>query len=108
MDFRVDLRRLNSATKYPSIMTYHSLGEKGSLLDEHMDMGDGELIFTEKVDGTNSRIVVAPGADYVLGSREELLHARGDLIFNPALGIVEAIRDVAERQARRATAVTSE
>ncbi|MFI7515873.1 hypothetical protein ACIBVK_20520 [Micromonospora echinofusca] len=57
----------------------------------------GPVTLTEKVDGTNARIVGLPGGAYLIGSREELLYARGDLIGNPALGIVDALRDVAER-----------
>ena len=93
----VDLRKLNSATKYPSIPTYHVLGEKGSLLEEIVDLGGGELIVTEKVDGTNSRIILMPDGRYLIGSREELLHAQGDLIHNPALGIVETLKATADR-----------
>jgi len=93
----VDLRKLNSATKYPSIPTYHALGEKGSLLEEIVDLGGGELIVTEKVDGTNSRIILMPDGRYLIGSREELLHAQGDLIHNPALGIVETLKATADR-----------
>jgi len=93
----VDLRKLNSATKYPSIPTYHALGEKGSLLEEIVELGDSELIVTEKVDGTNSRIIVMPDGRFLIGSREELLHAQGDLIHNPALGIVETLKATADR-----------
>ena len=32
---------------------------------------DGEIILTEKVDGTNSRIVLLPDGNFVLGSTEE-------------------------------------
>ena len=92
-----DLRRLNSATKYPSIPTYHALGEKGRLLPEHVDLGNQPLVLTEKVDGTNSRIILTPDGAYVIGSREELLHAKGDLIHNPAMGIVDALRTFADR-----------
>lgn len=93
----VDLGRLNSLTKYPSIPTYHSLDpSNGNLLEEHIELTSG-VIVTEKVDGTNTRIILLPDGNYILGSREELLYARGDLIGNPALGIVEAVKGVAER-----------
>ena len=92
-----DLDALNSATKYPSIATYHTLDPKnGGLLEEVTAFG-GEVVLTEKVDGTNARIISLPGGDYVLGSREELLYARGDFIGNPALGIVAALRPLADR-----------
>lgn len=90
-----NLTALNSATKYPSIPTYHGLGERGSLTEEATAF-HGDVILTEKVDGTNSRIILMPDGDYFIGSREELLTARGDRVHNPALGIVEALRDVAD------------
>ncbi|TDC82577.1 hypothetical protein E1285_30470 [Actinomadura sp. 7K507] len=94
------LDALNSATKYPSILTYHALGERGALSEELtiFDGFDGVTYLTEKIDGTNGRIVVLPGsADYFIGSREELLYARGDRVGNPAMGIVEALKPLAER-----------
>jgi hypothetical protein len=97
LDLRtVHLGALNSATKYPSIPTYHTLDPRsGGLLHETVPF-DGDVIGTEKLDGTNSRIVSLPNRQYVIGSREELLYARGDLIRNPALGIVDALRDLAD------------
>ncbi len=99
MDLRsIDLKKLNSITKYPSIPTYHALDPKnGRLLEERVEFS-GPVVLTEKVDGTNSRIIVR-GDDYIIGSREELLHARGDRIFNPSMGIVEAVLDLAGRVA---------
>ncbi|MFN6486929.1 MULTISPECIES: RNA ligase family protein [unclassified Nostoc] len=91
-----DLNKLNSMTKYPSIPTYHALDNKGKLLDEVVSF-NGEVILTEKIDGTNSRIIMLPDGNYILGSREELLFAKGDLIGNPALGIVDALRSVADQ-----------
>lgn len=90
------LRSINSATKYPSIPTYHALGPKGVLLEAHMHL-DQTVIATEKIDGTNSRIVLLPDGTCLIGSREEWLHALGDKVFNPALGIVDALREVAIR-----------
>ncbi|HYF62755.1 MAG TPA: RNA ligase family protein [Herpetosiphonaceae bacterium] len=92
-----DLGKLNSLTKYPSIQTYHRLDTANGGLQEEPAIFRGTVLATEKVDGTNARIILAPDGDYLLGSREELLYARGDLIGNPALGIVEALKPVAER-----------
>jgi RNA ligase len=92
----VNLKALNSLTKYPSIPTYHELDPRnGGLLDNPVEFA-GQVIGTEKVDGTNSRIILLPGVGYLLGSREELLYASGDLIGNPALGIVDNLRGVAD------------
>ncbi|MGK3995139.1 RNA ligase family protein [Sorangium sp. So ce1024] len=93
----IDLRKLNSITKYPSIPTYHVMGDGGRLTEERQVTFDGEVYLSEKVDGTNSRLIVSPDGDYIIGSREELLHARGDRIWNPSMGIVDAVRPVAER-----------
>lgn len=89
--------RLNSATKYPSIMTYHSIDPANGKLAEGtaLPFGEGPVLLTEKVDGTNGRIVIVPGGDWFIGSREELLYAMGDRIENPNLGIVPALLSVA-------------
>ncbi|AUG76951.1 hypothetical protein CFP65_2093 [Kitasatospora sp. MMS16-BH015] len=93
----LDLAALNSATKYPSIPTHHELDPKNGGLLENPTAFTGEVVLTEKVDGTNGRIVLLPDGDYFIGSREELLHARGDRVSNPALGIVAALRPLADR-----------
>lgn len=93
-----DLRIINSATKYPSIPTYHKLDpSNGSLLEETVQFPDAaDVVGTEKIDGTNSRIVVLPDGAWLLGSREELLTHSEDLVYNSALGIVDALRPLAD------------
>jgi len=94
-----DLQKLNSMTKYPSILTYHELGNKGMLqnsLTEGNSFNGKEVIVTEKVDGTNGRIVAYKG-DYMIGSREDILYAKGDRVINPTLGIVDTLKPLAER-----------
>jgi hypothetical protein len=90
----MDLRKINSLTKYPSILTYHEIGEKGRLqptTTTRFEPSD-EMVVTEKIDGTNARAIIFPQGETILyGSREELLHAKGDLIANPSQGIVEAL-----------------
>src|SRR5947209_14006234 len=90
---RVNLNTLNSMTKYPSIPTYHRLGEKGVLQDALQVSFAGRVVGTEKVDGTNCRLVFCPDGSAVVGSREDLLWERRDLIGNPSMGIVDAVRD---------------
>jgi hypothetical protein len=92
-----NLSRLNSLTKYPSIPTYHALGDKGRLKPEVNVVFTSDVHVTEKVDGTNARLVWTPEG-VLIGSREDLLWATGDLIHNPALGIVDTLRDFALRQ----------
>lgn len=100
MDFRtVDLRALNSATKYPSIVTLHTLGERGVLGEPRVPFA-GRVIGREKIDGTNARMLLGE-CGFLVGSRESLLHAEGDLCFDPAQGIVEAVRDVARMLSKR-------
>lgn len=107
----LDLRKLNSLTKYPSILTYHSIDSKnGRLLDEvQVPLGyfdPSELVATEKVDGTNGRIVFLPDGMYIIGSREEFLYGKGDLIENPLERIVPALKSFADRVSMSSGAVT--
>lgn len=95
-----NLRAINSMTKYPSIPTYHALDPKNGGLTASVTTFGKTVIGTEKVDGTNSRIIVLPDGSYLLGSREELLYAKGDLIGNPSQGIVEALRPLADEVAQ--------
>jgi hypothetical protein len=96
-----DLRKLNSMSKYPSIETYHKLGDRGRLTDEVSVSFEGEpVILTEKIGGTNTRLVFGPkSSDHLIGSREEWLTYSEDYIFNPAQGIVELVH----RHVRRNT-----
>ena len=80
------LDKLNSATQYPSIITYHNLGDRGGLTnslrftdDEPLPNDNLEVSATEKIDGTNSRIVVL-GDDFFIGSRNDFVHAKGDRV----------------------------
>jgi hypothetical protein len=93
---RIDLGKLNSLTKYPSILTYHTLGDKGALQDAVQVTFAGRVLGTEKVDGTNTRLIFCPDGSAVVGSREDLLWERRDLIGNPAMGIVAAVRDTVQ------------
>ncbi len=96
---RCDLAKLNSLTKYPSIETYHPLNkDRGGVLEgsSPIQSFEGRTVYlTEKVDGANTRIILFPDT-FIIGSREELLYCHGDVIPNPMLGIVEAVREVAE------------
>lgn len=90
---RHGLAAINSATKYPSIPTYHKMGDKGRLTQElEVDFASSDIFCTEKIDGTNARIVLFPDGSYLIGSREEVLYASGDMLHIPTQGIVETIR----------------
>lgn len=94
------IKKLNSLTKYPSILVYHEMGDKGILkncLTEKKSFSDYEKCFiTEKIDGTNSRIIFFNG-DFFIGSREEFLYSKGDRFCNPSLNIVNTIKQYAEK-----------
>jgi hypothetical protein len=93
-DGRYSLATLNSLTKYPSIPTYHPVGDRGVLQDVPPVRFHGTVDLTEKIDGANARVISLPDGTVIVGSREELLHARGDLIHNTKLGIVDTLRDL--------------
>jgi hypothetical protein len=91
---RFGKQKVNTLTKYPSILTLHKMGEKGKLTTEiTTDIKDEEMFATEKIDGTNVRIICF-GNEYLIGSREFILHHCHDLFFDPAQGIVEGIREL--------------
>ncbi len=88
------LAQLNSLTKYPSILTLHALGERGRLTPELTTpaLFSQPLTATEKIDGTSARLLVFADGSYIVGSRENLLTVSGDLLFDPAVGIVDGLR----------------
>lgn len=97
-----DLAAVDTMTKYPSIPTYHPRDPETGLLAETdpVIFPDG-VIATEKIDGTNVRLIFWPGGGYLIGSRERLLYASGDLVGNPELGIVPALTPIADHIAGR-------
>lgn len=82
-----DIERLNTATKYPSIPTYHKMCGGRLSGDRTVDFDDDEVLITEKVDGTNVRVILFDDM-YIIGSRNHLLYAYGDLLYNPTNNIV--------------------
>ena len=92
----MDLKALDSATKYPSIETYHKLGDKGRLTEEPNFTFEGDALLTLKVDGTNVRIIHLPDGDWFIGVREHLLYGRGDRVRNAFEGVLDHLIPVAE------------
>lgn len=88
---QVNLGKLNSTAKYLSILTYHALGANGVLQDSVQIPFEGRIIGAEKVDGANTRLIYCPDQSVLVGSRDDLLRARRDLIGNPAMSIVDAV-----------------
>ncbi|WP_232065267.1 RNA ligase family protein [Rhodocytophaga rosea] len=86
--------KINTLTKYSSILTLHQLGEKGRLKNELTTPIENELMYaTEKIDGTNVRIVCF-GNEYLVGAREFILHHSQDLYFDNAQGIVDGLKSL--------------
>lgn len=76
--------KLDSLTKYPSIETFHIM-DRGILRENETNLteefGDRTLLVQEKIDGTNMRIIVSHDG-YIIGSRNQLLSYRDDLIWS--------------------------
>lgn len=86
--------KINTLTKYSSILTLHQLGEKGRLKNELTTPIQGEKMYaTEKIDGTNARIICY-GSEYLIGAREFILHHSQDLYFDNAQFIVEGLKEL--------------
>jgi hypothetical protein len=86
--------KINTLTKYPSILTLHKFGDRGRLTNEFTTDIQGEKMYaTEKIDGTNARIICY-GSEYLIGSREFILHHSHDLYFDNALDIVQGIKNL--------------
>ena len=90
------LAKLDSATKYPSIPTFHELGDRGILQESGNPFAgyQGPIVATEKVDGTNARIIIDSSSDWIIGSRDRLLTAAGDRVYDDSYGIVDKLRDL--------------
>ncbi len=103
------ITQINSITKYPAIPTYHPLVGKGVPTgDPQVGFdADEEVVVTEKINGVNARIIVAPDGDWLIGSRETLLTARGDRVQNSAHFITETLCSVAEHLFKPSWAVNA-
>ncbi len=87
--------KINTLTKYPSILTLHNIGERGVLLDTLTTDIQGEYLYaTEKIDGTNVRIILY-GNEYLIGARETILHYYTDLYYDTDINIVDNLYKLA-------------
>lgn len=81
--------KINTLTKYPSILTLHKFGERGRFTNDITTNIEGEIMYaSEKIDGTNVRIVCY-GDDFLIGSRNNILHYSKDFYWDETMGIVE-------------------
>lgn len=86
--------KINSFTKYPSILTLHTLGERGVLQEKlTTPIETSNMYATEKIDGTNVRIICY-GDEYLIGAREFILHHSDDLYYATDQGIVDGIKSL--------------
>lgn len=86
--FKYGKPKINTLTKYPSILTLHSFGERGILTDKFTtDITNEKIFATEKIDGTNVRIICL-GEEFLIGSREVILHYSKDFYWDESLDIV--------------------
>ena len=91
---RYGREKVNTLTKYPSILTLHELGEKGVLTEELTTQVRGEKLYaTEKIDGTNARLIFM-GDEYLIGAREFILHHSDDLYYDQTQGIVDGLKSI--------------
>lgn len=95
-------KKLNTITKYPSIETYHTIKTRGTLGDE-LTNGESfknqDVYITEKIDGTNSRILMYTDHntdDYIIGDRNTFLTAKNDRVYNNLLSIVDTTLPIAK------------
>lgn len=80
--------KINTLTKYPSILTLHKFANKGRFGDALTTNIQGENLFaSEKIDGTNVRLIFW-GEEFLIGSRKCILHYSNDVYWDEALGIV--------------------
>jgi hypothetical protein len=102
---KIDIAKLNSLTKYPSIPTWHELDGKGVLTNEVATKIDPNetLYLTEKCDGANGRIVCL-GNMWWIGSRDSLLLSNDGTIRcgdNPLeFSIVWVLKPIADAMQR--------
>jgi len=86
--------KINTLTKYPSILTLHKFGDRGRLTDEFTTNIKGETMYaTEKIDGTNVRIV-SFGDKFLIGSRKCILHYSDDFYWDESMDIVKSVFDL--------------
>ncbi|MEL6733504.1 MAG: RNA ligase family protein [Bacteroidota bacterium] len=80
--------KVNTLTKYPSILTLHKFGERGRFTNGITTNIEGETMYaSEKIDGTNVRIICY-GEEFLVGSRNNILHYSKDFYWDESMGIV--------------------
>lgn len=94
-----DLGRLLSRTAYPPPPPYHAFDPDTGELGDVLPRPAGDVIATELLDGVSFRLAAFADGSYLIGTRRRWLYASGDVIGDPAHGLVAAVRPAAERLA---------
>ena len=92
-DFIGKIDLLDTMTQYPSILTYHTLGERG-IFDGSIQVPfkDDDLVYAfEKINGRNTRIIFMEDGTFFVGSRSEIIYYSKDMIENGVDGILESV-----------------
>ncbi|MEV4806847.1 RNA ligase family protein [Nonomuraea sp. NPDC049421] len=91
-------RKLGSATKYPSIPTYHQEGPRGMLLEELLTpFPEGSVVrLEEKLNGWNCRVVLGRGW-WAIGSRKDWVAVSAEDSYSSEGGLVEALKPAVKR-----------
>lgn len=91
-----DLGRLLSRTNPPPVPDFHEKDDDGRPIGIAV-RPSGDVIAVENIEGVNVRLIQAPDGSYLIGDDKRWLSAAGDLIANPSLGVVAAVRPAADR-----------
>jgi len=86
-----DFNILNHITKYPSIKTYHKIRNgrlEEQLTDNERFYNSADIYITEKIDGSNFRIIIDDSGDYIIGNRNTFLYAKGDRIKSNEYSVI--------------------
>ena len=92
-----DLGRLHARTAYPLIPSYHPPDPDDGTLGPPMTKPVGDVIATELIDGITARVAVFADGSYLIGNPQRWLYASGDVIGDAAMGMVKAVRPLADR-----------
>lgn len=92
-----DLGRLHARTAYPLPPSYHPPDPDTGGLGPVLPRPAGDVIAVELLDGVTCRVVLFADGSYLIGTPQRWLYASGDVVANPALGVVQTVRPLADR-----------
>ena len=100
------LDKMNSLSKFPSILPFHKIGKRGGVTEELNPIDQiflhqeklGKLFITEKIDGIASRAIVYKN-DYLLADKNNFVYAKGDRIYQSI--IIDQMKETVEEFIKR-------